>query len=114
MISLIPGLALVAFGMLCHRRGTRHAAFASERAEYLPANIIVQAAALCWIVPELTAGSTLLLVVGQLIGVVWLASSHTIPTRAADRLRSDPGSRGSGRTMRLDHAWQAARVRTGS
>lgn len=114
MFSLIPGLALVAFGMLCHRRGLRRAAFASDRAQYLPANVLVQAAALCWIVPVLPAGHSLLLVAGQLIGITWLASNHELPSLIAVVRRGASGSRERGRAMPLNQTWQTVRLRTGS
>lgn len=114
MFSLLPGLALVVFGMLCHRRGLRRAAFASERAEYLPANIIVQAAALCWVVPVLPASHSLLLVTGQLIGVTLMASGYRLPRVAADWRQCAPDKRDNGHALRPTPAWQTARVRTDS
>lgn len=83
MVCILIGIALFLFGATCHKLGIQRSAFASERAEYLLASGLVQAAALAWIIPVVPAGYALLFITGQ-------AASLALPALAGSLAAAPP------------------------
>ena len=73
MPSLIASL-LALLGLAGMRTGRRRAAFASERAEYIPACFLLQAASLCWWLHAIGLGAAILLFVSQCAGAIALGA----------------------------------------
>ena len=93
MPSLIASL-LALLGLAGMRTGRRRAAFASERAEYIPACFLLQAASLCWWLHAMGLGAALLLFASQCAGAVALgARVHGRPFGLRPR---EPGRRPAG------------------
>ncbi|MBY8965853.1 hypothetical protein KHP57_09060 [Algiphilus sp. NNCM1] len=90
MYFIVVGLLLAGFGLVCHWRGVRALPFASERAEYLPANLLVQAAALAWLLPAIAPLQALAILALQMGSLAALAG-------------------GAGVSVPLSHWWRVLR-----
>ena len=115
MSSILVGLLLAAFGLLCHWRGARARAFASERAEFLPANLLVQAAAMAWLLPAIPPPHAAGLLFLQLAGVSVVACGGGLwlrMPRCLDTTAPGPGRRYADRAA--TPRWQAHHIRSGS